>query len=98
MAVFDDVRADGKLTIYDQGVEFVNGEPVTRRASGVAEQIDNYEPLRKQCLKFLESITTRARPLTDGLSGLRVLRVLDAAQQSLTGGGAPVALGPQVRA
>jgi predicted dehydrogenase len=37
MAVFDDVRKDDKLMIYDQGVEFVNGEPVIRKHSGTAE-------------------------------------------------------------
>lgn len=92
MAVFDDVQRDGKLMIYDQGVEFVNGEPVTRKNEGVAEVLDLAEPLRLQCLKFLESIETRRNPLTDGESGLRVLRVLDAAERSLAAGGTPIEL------
>jgi UDP-2-acetamido-3-amino-2,3-dideoxy-glucuronate N-acetyltransferase len=92
MAVFDDVRTESKLTIYDQGVEFVNGEPVTRRGSGVAEEIGSHEPLREQSLRFLECISTRRRPLTDGRSGLRVLRVLDAAERSLARGGDPVVM------
>jgi predicted dehydrogenase len=92
MVVFDDVRKDGKLMLYDQGVEFVNGEPVTRKNDGVAEVIDVAEPLRLQCLQFLESIETRRRPLTDGESGLRVLRVLDAAERSLALGGTPIEL------
>ena len=90
MAVFDDVLKDGKLVVYDQGVEFVNGEPVTRRNDGIAEVLDLAEPLRLQCLQFLECIETRRRPLTDGESGLRVLRVLDAAGRSLASGGIPV--------
>jgi predicted dehydrogenase len=92
MVVFDDVRKDGKLMLYDQGVEFVNGEPVTRKNEGIAEVIDVAEPLRLQCLQFLESIETRQRPLTDGESGLRVLRVLDAAERSLASGGMPIEL------
>jgi predicted dehydrogenase len=92
MAVFDDVRQEGKLMIYDQGVEIVNGEPVTRKNEGIAERIDGEEPLRRQCLQFLECIRTRQRPLTDGQSGLRVLRVLDAAERSLAGNGQPVSL------
>jgi predicted dehydrogenase len=92
MVVFDDVRKDGKLMLYDQGVEFVNGEPVTRKNEGIAEVIDVAEPLRLQCLQFLESIETRRRPLTDGESGLRVLRVLDAAERSLASGGTPIEL------
>jgi predicted dehydrogenase len=92
MAVFDDVRKDGKLMIYDQGVEIVNGEPVTRKNEGIPEQLDDAEPLRRQCLEFLECIRTRRKPLTDSESGLRVLRVLDAAERSLAEGGKPIAL------
>jgi predicted dehydrogenase len=90
MAVFDDVRPEGKLVVYDQGVEFVNGEAVTRRSDGVVERIDSGEPLREECLHFLQCIETRDQPLTDGESGLRVLRVLEAAELSLAGDGALV--------
>ncbi|HEY3137491.1 MAG TPA: Gfo/Idh/MocA family oxidoreductase [Blastocatellia bacterium] len=92
MAVFDDVRKEGKLVVYDQGVEFINGEPIARKNEGVAETIESAEPLRLQCLEFLECIQTRKPPLTDGESGLRVLRVLHAAEQSLASGGSPVSL------
>lgn len=92
MAVFDDVRAENKLMIYDQGVEFVNGEPVTRKSEGVAEEIEKAEPLRRECLHFLRCIESRLRPLTDARSALRVLRVLDAAEASLSAGGTPVSL------
>jgi predicted dehydrogenase len=92
MAVFDDVRAEGKLMVYDQRVDFVDGEPITRKHEGVAEQIETAEPLRRQCVEFLECIQTRRHPLTDGESGLRVLRVLDAAERSLASGGNPIEL------
>ena len=92
MAVFDDVRTRGKLMIYDQGVEIVNGEPVTRKNEGIAEALDDDEPLRRECIEFLDSIRSRRRPLTDGESGMRVLRVLDAAEKSLTNNGSPVTL------
>lgn len=90
MAVFDDVRKEGKLVVYDQGVEFINGEPVTRKNEAIAEALEPGEPLRRQCLHFLECIRTRRRPLTDGESGLRVLEVLNAAQESLSSGGQPL--------
>ncbi|HEX8089246.1 MAG TPA: Gfo/Idh/MocA family oxidoreductase [Blastocatellia bacterium] len=93
MAVFDDVRGEDKLVIYDQGVEFINGEPVARKNDGIAEPLERAEPLRRQCLEFLRCIETRERPLTDGESGLRVLRVLEAAERSLAGGGTPVKVG-----
>jgi predicted dehydrogenase len=92
MAVFDDVRKDDKLVVYDQGVEFVNGEPIARKNEGVAEAIETAEPLRRQCMEFLECIKTRRQPLTDGQSGLRVLRVLEAAERSLASSGTPVSL------
>lgn len=93
MAVFDDVRGEDKLVIYDQGVEFINGEPVARKNDGIPEPLERAEPLRRQCMEFLRCIETRERPLTDGESGLRVLRVLDAAERSLAGGGTPVKVG-----
>jgi UDP-2-acetamido-3-amino-2,3-dideoxy-glucuronate N-acetyltransferase len=92
MAVFDDVLAENKLLVYDQGVEFVNGEPVTRKSVGVAEEIEKAEPLRRECLHFLQCIKTREKPLTDAQSALRVLRVLDAAENSLATRGTPIDL------
>jgi len=90
MAVFDDVRQTDKLVVYDQGVEIVNGEPVMRKHSGTVIALEAAEPLRRQCQQFLKSIVRRERPITDGESGLRVLRVLDAAERSLASGGTPV--------
>jgi len=90
MAVFDDVRKVDKLVVYDQGVEFINGEPVTRKNEAIAEVLEPGEPLRRECLHFLECIATRSKPLTDGESGLRVLEVLNAAQESLSSGGQPL--------
>lgn len=92
MAVFDDVLKNDKLLVYDQGVEFVNGEPIARKNAGITEALDAAEPLRRQCEEFVECISTRRRPLTDGESGLRVLRVLDAAERSLAAGGKPIEL------
>jgi predicted dehydrogenase len=89
MAVFDDVAKNNKLMLYDQGVEIVGGEPVTRKSEPVAEEISMDEPLRNQCIHFLQCIETRQQPLTDGESGLRVLRVLEAAEKSLASGGEP---------
>ncbi len=90
MAVFDDVRKESKLMIYDQGVEFVDGEPVMRKNEGIAEALEKAEPLRRECLHFLECIETGKQPLTDGESGLQVLRVLQAAEHSLSQSGTPV--------
>lgn len=92
MAVFDDVNKENKLQVYDQGVEMVNGELVARKNAGVPEPLEAAEPLRRQCVHFLACMRGRLTPLTDGRSGLRVLRVLEAAEKSLSGAGTPVPL------
>jgi UDP-2-acetamido-3-amino-2,3-dideoxy-glucuronate N-acetyltransferase len=48
--------------------------------------------LRIECQHFVECIRERKAPITDGQDGLRVVRVLAAAQASLDAGGAPVAI------
>ena len=81
MAVFDGVA--GSLTLYDQRVEWHLGEPVPVRGEGQAVAVEVVEPLRAECEAFIRSVETRQPPLTDGRSGLEVLAVLEAAQESL---------------
>ena len=50
------------------------------------------EPLRLECQHFVDCIAEDNTPRSDGRDGLRVVRVLEAAQRSLTQGGAPVSL------
>ncbi len=50
------------------------------------------EPLRNECLHFLECLESRRPPLTDASSGIQVLRVLEACQRSLQSNGRPVEL------
>jgi UDP-2-acetamido-3-amino-2,3-dideoxy-glucuronate N-acetyltransferase len=90
MAVFDDVRKENKLMIYDHQIEFINGEPVMIKSDGVPEKLETAEPLRRQCLEFLDCMESGRKPLTDGESGLQVLRVLAAAEESLSNKGVPV--------
>ena len=47
------------------------------------------EPLRRECLHFTEVVRTRRRPRSDGWSGFRVVRILEAAQASMASRGAP---------
>jgi predicted dehydrogenase len=49
--------------------------------------------LRIECLHFLDCVKTRRKPVSDGMDGLRVIRVLDAAQRSLASNGDPVRIG-----
>lgn len=90
MASFDDVSK--RLEVYDRRVEIGAGEAVPIRGEGTLVPYDATEPLRLECEAFLRAVQDRQQPLTDGPSGLRVLRVLDAAQRSLEQHGAPVGL------
>jgi len=90
MAVFDDVAK--QLVLYDQRVEWQEGQPVPVRGEGERVDYTSDEPLRLECQAFLDAIAQRHPAITDGPSGLRVLRVLQAAQRSLVMNGEPVHL------
>jgi UDP-2-acetamido-3-amino-2,3-dideoxy-glucuronate N-acetyltransferase len=92
MAIFDDVVKEGKLRIFDKGIDWKDGQPVIRQTSETILLFPEIEPLGEELSHFLECVRTRRAPRTDGENGLRVLRVLDACQRSLEGGGQPVRL------
>ncbi len=92
MAVFDDTAREGKLKLYDKGIEWRAGLPVPRQSAETTLYFDETEPMRLECEHFLACIREGAEPLTNGRSGLRVLKVLQASQTSLDRGGAPVLL------
>ncbi|TMK98970.1 MAG: Gfo/Idh/MocA family oxidoreductase [Actinobacteria bacterium] len=86
MVTFDDMAAEGKLTLYDKGFdEDVRsyGEYITRSGDIFSPRIANSEPLRLECEHFIASVRDGTPPLSDGRSGLRVVRVLEALQRDL---------------
>lgn len=83
MAVFDDVEKKDKLLLYPHSIDWENQFPVANRAESQSVPLEASEPLRQECLHFLESIQTRLPPRTDGEEGLRVLTVLQQCQQAL---------------
>jgi predicted dehydrogenase len=100
MVVFDDMEASEKIRVYDKGVdrgEIVSyGDALTVRSGDILiPKISLQEPLTIECKHFVECIRTRKSPLTSGADGLRVVKVLAAAQASLEAGGAPVAIAPE---
>jgi predicted dehydrogenase len=88
MASYDDVSKE--LLLYDQHVEIQAGLPVPVKGAGRRIEFAPDEPLKLECRHFLECVAARRRPLTDGESGLRVLRILEGAERSLVTHGAPV--------
>lgn len=101
MVVYDDVAAEEKIKVYDKRVDAIRrtetfGEFQFAYHYGTvtSPHIHFEEPLRLECRHFVESITTRVRPLTDGVNGLRVVRIIEAAQESLRNAGEQVEVPP----
>lgn len=85
MAVFEDTRPWGeKLLLYPHAQNWRDGEPELDRAEAKPVACAADEPLRLECQHFLDCITAGREPRTNGEEGVRVMRVLEAAQQSLT--------------
>jgi predicted dehydrogenase/acetyltransferase-like isoleucine patch superfamily enzyme len=94
MAVFDDGEAwERKLLLYPHRVEWKDNMPVPAKADAVPVSVPQDEPLKQECLHFVDCVRTGATPRTDGREGLRVLSVLSRASESLraarTGATAP---------
>ncbi len=86
MATFDDMALEGKVTIYDKGFDENAqgyGEYITRSGDIFSPRLPSAEPLRLECQHFVDSILAGTVPRSDGHSGLRVVRVLEALQTSL---------------
>src|SRR5918912_4148617 len=104
MIVYDDIEPTEKVRIYDSGVttnrnanssdkEAAYQTLVSYRTGDVwVPKLDSTEALHYVCEEFLSAIRTGRRPLTDAEAGLRVVRLLEAAQESIRRGGAPVEL------
>jgi predicted dehydrogenase len=95
MLVFDDMEATEKVWIYDKGVEpaeaMAYGEDLTLRFGDIrVPWIPMKEPLALEVQHFLDCCATGATPRSDGRDGLRVVRILEAVDESMAAGGAPV--------
>jgi predicted dehydrogenase len=102
MLVYDDVMTNEKIWIYDKGVEkpahyetFADFHFAYRYGDIVIPRIEEQEPLRIECQHFLECIRENRMPRTDGRSGRRVVRILEAINESIRLRGALVSLEPQ---
>jgi predicted dehydrogenase len=86
MASFDDMELEQKLVIYDKGFDedwSSYGEYIARSGDVWSPRIGNEEPLRIECRHFAECVREGREPVSDGASGLRVVRVLEGLQRSL---------------
>jgi len=88
MATFDDMELEQKLVIYDKGFDqdySSYGEYIARSGDIWSPRVPNEEPLSIECRHFAECVRDGATPVSDGHSGLRVVRVLEGLQSSLDG-------------
>lgn len=96
MIVYDDIEPTEKIRVYDKGVtrnsarseEETYKTLVSYRTGDVwVPKLDSTEALHYVCAEFLDSIEKSRPSVTDGEAGLRVVRLLEAAQQSIHDGG-----------
>ncbi len=102
MIVYDDLEPSEKVKVYDKGITLDSLDSdapgaynlrIGYRAGDMwAPQISLTEALRVEAQHFLDCIRERRQPLSDGQAGLRVVRILEAASQSLARRGQPVEL------
>ena len=92
MAVFDDTIPKDKLLIYDHTIEWIDRVPVPHKQDATPVEFSAAEPLNLECMHFLECLESRQEPRTNGVSGLKVLKVLDACQRSLQTEGENIAM------
>jgi predicted dehydrogenase len=97
MIVYDDVQPLEKVRIYDVRVEtpphydtFAEFQYSYHYGDSYIPYVKQEEPLKVECQHFLDCIRTRRRPITDGVHGSHVVRVLEAASESLRSNGAAV--------
>jgi hypothetical protein len=97
MVVYDDLESHEMLKVYDKRVDavaptetFGEYQFAYHYGSVLSPYIQFEEPLRVECLHFLECVVDRDEPLTDGRNGAEVVAVVEAAQHSLMNGGVEV--------
>jgi predicted dehydrogenase len=101
MVVFDDVEMSEKVKVYDKGLILDQAEEtVYQRHVGYrtgdmwAPRLDNVEALALETQHFVDCIASGETPLSDGRAGLRVVRILEAAHESMAQRGLPIEIPP----
>jgi predicted dehydrogenase len=98
MVVWNDLEADEKVKIYDKGVNISTREGVYellvsyRSGDMWSPQLEQAEALRHELAYFVECISSGQEPFNNGQAGLRVVKMLEAASESLKKRGALIEL------
>jgi predicted dehydrogenase len=98
MVVWNDLEADEKVKVYDKGVDITSGQGVYdllvsyRSGDMWAPKVEQAEALKIEAKYFVDCVARNETPFNDGIAGLRVVRLIEAAVQSLKQRGRPVEL------
>ena len=98
MVVWNDVEADEKVKIYDKGVQITARQGVYdllvsyRSGDMWAPKVEQTEALKAECQYFVDCVKYGKDPFNDGYAGLRVVKILEAADRSIKAKGQLVAL------
>jgi len=98
MIVWNDLEADEKVKVYDKGVKITSREGlyellVSYRSGDMwSPQLEQVEALRQELSYFVDCVNTGNQPFNNGNAGLRVVRMLEAASESMTRKGAFIRL------
>src|SRR5664280_136988 len=90
MLVWNDLEADEKVKIYDRGVQVTNTEGlynllVNYRSGDMwAPRLEQAEALRQELSYFVDCVTKDQTPFNDGQAGLRIVKILEDASESLS--------------
>jgi len=100
MVLYDDVDSEARIKIYDKGADKLGNDSSSggfgefqiklRAGDLLIPKIDMTEPLKQECRHFADCILNNKSPKTDGENGLRVVKVLNAAHESLKKGGTEI--------
>lgn len=99
MLLWNDLEADEKIKVYDKGVDITTRQGlynllVNYRSGDMwSPQLEQIEALRHELAYFVECIEANQTPHNDGAAGLRIVKMLEAATESLSKRGALVYLG-----
>jgi len=99
MIVYDDVEPSEKVKVYNKGVDYIKKREEAydiliqyRTGDMLAPRLELIEALNLVAGEFYDSVNDGRRPLTDGAAGLRVVKILEAANNSLKQGGKVIKL------
>ena len=96
MLVWNDLEADEKIKVYDKGVQTTSQEGVRellvsyRSGDMWAPRVEQSEALKAECGYFIDCIKNSTAPFNDGRAGLKVVKMLEAANQSIASRGGMV--------